>query len=585
MSIDVEQQLESLAADMWQHSEPISMSDLRHSVERHTAPGPVRASQWTRRRWVVAGCAAAVFGTGAVLVVFADHSTRDGARGDRGGLVMRSAVQPELGFGELPAGWPVTFSNPANVVCVEAIEIGGGLRCDHLAGYTSTWVGSSPSASTDESEAAATVRTIYTTDDVQSYLASTSSAFGSTSGTEPVTVRGHDGVRFSQGGLDVVVWQEGNGTLGAVAVGPVKTAGFTDPVTVAEQLRPGPLDISELSLVAVSLDPQPVAEPSGAEILYRTIDNRECVGIGAIEVEGEPVTCLGDQPLVWATGTVSPPRDTADPLNDLDAVGGLVDAAARTVTITQTDGATIQVATMPVPGTTTRAWGTRLDRPQGAPFHGTISTQDDHGDTLTSGPLDFVRPIDSTDRFCYLPGTTGIVPDVVGVGVYDAAAALIDAGLTTARPIVAPAATKVTSQDPAPGTDVGCGDVQLEYGGSQEPTAATTSIPATTPTVTSPASTGEVIATVPEPQAALTQACARAGQASEAVPIAAFVDPTDARRIICWADGHVFKSPPPGPDGSTRPDFDRLVYTATKDGFFLDLLEAGYRDQMTVSPP
>ena len=375
---------------------------------------------------------------------------------------MRSAAQPVLSFGAVPDGWPAEWSNPANVVCVEASVVDGALRCDRLAGRTYTLVGSSPTSTTDETQAAAVVHTIYTSADVESYLASTNSPFASGVGREAVTVTGHAGVRFRDGGRDVVVWQEADGVIGAVAVGPVETAEFSDPLTVAGQVRPSPFNTSTLALVAASLDRPTSDVPSGAEVVYRVIDGAACVGIGWIGLDEEP-RCLGDSPLVWVSGTVPPPPGEGERPADLDAVGGLVDSTVRTVTITEDGGATITIPTVPVPGTAIRAWGTRLDRTQGTPFTGVINAHDDQGRTVASAPIAFVRTINSTERFCFLPGTTGIAPDVVGLAVYDAAAALIDVGLTTARAIEAPAAAIVTGQNPTAGTDVGCGDVVLTY--------------------------------------------------------------------------------------------------------------------------
>jgi hypothetical protein len=87
------------------------------------------------------------------------------------------------------------------------------------------------------------------------------------------------------------------------------------------------------------------------------------------------------------------------------------------------------------------------------------------------------------------------------------------------------------------------------------------------------------------PTVAMMRACEAAGRGYKAVPIAAFPNPEDADTIVCWADGHVFKSPPPSPGGSVPADFDRLVYNATTGGAFVTLIAAGYRDQLSVSPP
>ncbi len=91
--------------------------------------------------------------------------------------------------------------------------------------------------------------------------------------------------------------------------------------------------------------------------------------------------------------------------------------------------------------------------------------------------------------------------------------------------------------------------------------------------------------TRPEYAPELIGACESGAHAYDGVPIAAFEDPSTEGVVTCWADGRVAKSPPPNPDGSTPPSFDRLVFTARMDGAFIALLRAGYRDQMPVTPP
>lgn len=84
---------------------------------------------------------------------------------------------------------------------------------------------------------------------------------------------------------------------------------------------------------------------------------------------------------------------------------------------------------------------------------------------------------------------------------------------------------------------------------------------------------------------ALFAACEVGARAYSGVPIAAFKDPSDAREVICWADGHVSKSPPPAPGGKIPPDFNRLVFKTTLDGKHFVLVEAGYRTSLAVTAP
>lgn len=87
-------------------------------------------------------------------------------------------------------------------------------------------------------------------------------------------------------------------------------------------------------------------------------------------------------------------------------------------------------------------------------------------------------------------------------------------------------------------------------------------------------------------QPELMEACEPGAREWDGVPIAAFEDPADDDLVVCWADGLVPKSPPPGADGGepSRP-FDRVVFTATMDGDVRDMKQAGYRDELPVSSP
>jgi hypothetical protein len=79
--------------------------------------------------------------------------------------------------------------------------------------------------------------------------------------------------------------------------------------------------------------------------------------------------------------------------------------------------------------------------------------------------------------------------------------------------------------------------------------------------------------------------CTSCAAEYDGVPIAAFEDPTDANHVICWADGRVAKSPPPVVGGSPLRAYDRVVFVARRDGTFLRLVQAGYRDSLPVQAP
>lgn len=109
-------------------------------------------------------------------------------------------------------------------------------------------------------------------------------------------------------------------------------------------------------------------------------------------------------------------------------------------------------------------------------------------------------------------------------------------------------------------------------------TTSPTSRPAspTTTTGTQPVAHGST---------AILASCEAGARDYGGVPIAAFRDPSNAGKVICWADGHVAKSPPPSPDGSVPLSYDRLVFRTTDDGKGVVLIEAGYRSSLPVQSP
>jgi hypothetical protein len=117
--------------------------------------------------------------------------------------------------------------------------------------------------------------------------------------------------------------------------------------------------------------------------------------------------------------------------------------------------------------------------------------------------------------------------------------------------------------------------------------AACSSSSGKTTTPTSRPASPTTIGARPAPQgsSSLLAVCAVGARPYSGVPIAAFQDPSDAREVICWADGHVSKSPPPAPGGKIPPDFNRLVFKTTLDGKHSMLIEAGYRSSLPVTAP
>lgn len=83
----------------------------------------------------------------------------------------------------------------------------------------------------------------------------------------------------------------------------------------------------------------------------------------------------------------------------------------------------------------------------------------------------------------------------------------------------------------------------------------------------------------------LMEACEPGAREWDGVPIAAFQDPANDELVVCWADGHIPKSPPPGANGEPQASFDRVVFTATMDGDVAEMKRAGYREDMPVASP
>lgn len=83
----------------------------------------------------------------------------------------------------------------------------------------------------------------------------------------------------------------------------------------------------------------------------------------------------------------------------------------------------------------------------------------------------------------------------------------------------------------------------------------------------------------------LMEACEPGAREWDGQPIAAFEAPDNAELVVCWVDGHVPRSSPLDADGQARASFDRVVFTAARDGEVVEVEMAGYRQDMPVTPP
>jgi hypothetical protein len=106
---------------------------------------------------------------------------------------------------------------------------------------------------------------------------------------DPVTVRGHEGVRFSQGPHELVAWQEQPGVLVWVAV-PAAKAGDLLPIAEGVRRLDGPATIPHVVVVTPLAEPWEATDNNANGVVYGRLGDRLCVGAGWIPEDCAPVT-------------------------------------------------------------------------------------------------------------------------------------------------------------------------------------------------------------------------------------------------------------------------------------------------------
>lgn len=355
----------------------------------------------------------------------------------------------------------------STTVCLTAAVTDGSLACDALEGQVgSDYFPSSSPPNSDETEREIEIRTIFTDQDLAAFV----ERYG-TRETSIVSVRETEGRLVVDNEGTVVAWSDRPGAI--VSVRTTNASG-RDPVALAEELvaREWPVALRP-PIVAVDFAKAWRGFDNNHPYALATTENgNECISIGYLpNGEGagpgdypEPLRCTAPGGQTWTVGTVSDHTLPDDGYaSDQDVLAGLVPASVSRVQVQLDDGRQLEVDTVAVPGLTSRAWGVRTDAPQGTIAVGQIVGLTNGGDEVSNEPLVALVPTVVVDNICFQPGTTGIVPHVVGQDLRTADETLRSAGLITALKVTADQIPVVTEQTPAAGTDVGCGDVVLSF--------------------------------------------------------------------------------------------------------------------------
>jgi hypothetical protein len=348
-------------------------------------------------------------------------------------------------------------------VCTTAVVAEGALLCTGLEGQIESHylpVDAVPDA--DETENVIEIRTKYIDVDLSTFVENFRPGSAS-----PVAVRNTDGYLITNDEATTVVWSDRPGTISTLATKP---GSGQDPITLANQLvgQPWPATLRP-PIVAVDFDNTWRAyDNNHPYALATTRPGAECISIGYLPSDPtapgaggpEQLTCTTPNEQAWTIGAIS---DHTSPLDDHDVFAGLVPATVARVEVTLDDGRNLTADTREVPGLRTRSWGVPTGAPQGTIAVGQIAGFTAGGDEVFREPLVAVVATILVDSVCFQPGTTGIVPDVVGQDLRTANDTLHAAGLLNALKYTGSQLPVVETQTPAAGTDVGCGDVILSF--------------------------------------------------------------------------------------------------------------------------
>lgn len=355
----------------------------------------------------------------------------------------------------------------STVVCTSATVVEDSLTCTELEGQIEArYLPTAAQPDDDETENEISLRTLYIDANPADYI-----QFMKARAPTRLSVRGTEGFMIRDDRETTLVWSERPGTISTLTT---KTGTGHDPVALAEDLVP--------RLWPASVRPPMVAVDLATT--WRGFDNNhpyalattrpgaECISIGYIpsgatatsSVAGENLACTESDEQAWTVGTISDHARADDPARaDQDVFAGLVPNSVARIEVTFEDGRNLSVDTVAVPGLESRAWATPAGAPQGTISIGTITGYAGDGDDVFAEPFVALMPTVFVDNVCFQPGTTGIVPDIVGQDLRSADAALRAAGLITAFSFSGDRLPIVNGQEPESGTSVGCGDVILSF--------------------------------------------------------------------------------------------------------------------------
>lgn len=437
-----------------------------------SAADPVEEERWRPGRATVVASAACL----AMLLIGLAAVTnvrREDATTSSGPAWSSMTVQADAGeWLDLPAPpdglrQETNLSLASTVVCTSATIVEDSLTCTELEGQIeSHYLPTAAPPGADQSENEISVRFLY----IDAKPADIVQSMDGRSPTQ-LSVRGTDGFMVSDDRETTVVWSERPGTISRLTT---KTGTGHDPVALVESLVPRSWPESvRPPMIAVELGAKWSAfDDNHPYALATTRPDGDCISIGYVpseatgttSVAGENLACTASDQQAWTVGTISGQAGAADPAGaEQDVFAGLVPNSVTRVSVALDDGRELSVDTVVVPGLETRAWATLTGAPQGTIAVGTITGIGNDGDEAFTEPFVALMPTVVVDNVCFQPGTTGIVPDLVGQDLRAADTALRAAGLIIALPVSSDRLPIIIEQEPASGTNVSCGDVVLTY--------------------------------------------------------------------------------------------------------------------------
>lgn len=352
-------------------------------------------------------------------------------------------------------------------VCTNTVVTDGSLTCTALEGQIeSHYRPVEASLNADETENEIEIRTVYIDIDLSTYVASFEPGDAS-----PVSVRDTDALIVTSETGTTVMWSDRPGTISRLTT---KAGTLHDPVALANQLVP----------VAWPASLHPPIVAVGFAKTWRAFDNNhpyalattqpgaECISVSyvprdltdGVSDESEHLACASPNEHAWTVGTISDHASTTDLSRaDQDVFAGLVPASVALVEVTLDDGRNLNVETVAVPGLKSRAWGVPTGAPQGTIAVGQVAGFTIGGDEVFNEPLVALAPTVFLPNVCRQPGTTVIVPDIVGQDLRTAKDALHAAGLLVALKFTGDHLPIVDEQTPRAGTDIECGQVLLSF--------------------------------------------------------------------------------------------------------------------------